>query len=240
MPAIVEIRLDGPVDVEFKPDWVHGLAADWIETGWSSEQHQAPKPYAVSLPFKSPEGLLTFRLRLLDDAMVESCRTAANVARASGVRLGSTTYGLVDVSLVDQRTLAELAAGARAARSHTFQFLTPTFFRSGTLTLPLPVPTSVFHSLQRSWTVAALAVGLDPPEARFPLLQMTELDIHTARLPHHQRHWIGFVGTVSIEVDRSATTDERQLVHALTHLAPYSGVGAHTQFGAGEVSVSSI
>lgn len=234
MPTIVEITLESHVGSAIEPEWVHAVAARWLDghTG-------ATKPYAVSLPFTTTGGQLGFRLRLLDDRLIELCELAASKAVQDGVRLGPTTHPFHSIEVLARQTVMELAVNAVESRLHTFIFHTPTFFRSGDRTSPLPMPLNIFRSLQQSWTAAAKAIDMTHQEVRIPPLQITDLNVKSARLPHHRREWIGFVGSVTIEIDRGTPGEIAQALHAFAHLSPYSGVGAQTQFGAGEVSVSS-
>jgi CRISPR/Cas system endoribonuclease Cas6 (RAMP superfamily) len=128
---------------------------------------------------------------------------------------------------------SELAEEAGPARTFRFEFVTPTAFRSGAATIPLPLPTLVFGHFRSRWNVFA------PEDLRphAPLgdmnLLLSHVDIATPGILRFKRAThVGFVGRCTIEA-RGCPEALRRSLDTLASIAPFSGTGAGTTFGMG-------
>jgi CRISPR-associated endoribonuclease Cas6 len=117
----------------------------------------------------------------------------------------------------------------------TFQFTSPTTFRSNGRDLPLPLPELVFSSLLERWNLfAPLAF---PPEVRRFASDCLEIRRYRLRARtislKDERLRTGMSGEVTF---RTHNYDRywMSLIHTLAEYAQYAGVGAGTALGLGQ------
>jgi CRISPR-associated endoribonuclease Cas6 len=119
------------------------------------------------------------------------------------------------------------------------EFLSPTSFQHGALTLPLPLPRLVFLTLADKWNAfAPLSLGAEINEVIDRVLQLREYELHTRSMRFHDlgKPEVGFVGRC--EYGLGAVTAEAECVmrrvHLLGDFAFYAGVGGKTAMGMGQ------
>ena len=116
------------------------------------------------------------------------------------------------------------------------EFATPTTFKNRSHYVPLPQPDLVFGSLLDRWQLFA-PIALHPEVRRFAAetVVLSRYRLRTRGTPYKQgRVKIGFTGRVIF----SALTRDRywlNVLHLLAAFAFYSGVGAMTSSGLGQV-----
>jgi CRISPR-associated endoribonuclease Cas6 len=118
-------------------------------------------------------------------------------------------------------------------------FLTPTSFRKNGNPMPLPIPENLFQSYLRRWNTFA-HLEFDQDEFLTWVNECVVLFRHDLRSqkahPGKSGFITGFVGTVEFGLTAKAQQEPEyiQLIHALTHAAPYTGTGYKTTFGLGQ------
>ena len=236
MPSRWRIHLTGPFDADVPLEAPHAVVSRWLD---NDTTHKAPvKPYAISPPERDGRSLVV-EVRLLDDLLAEPLM---RVARAgTPVRLGSHHYRVGGAPrLVEAVPWPELAVGGgprSGGRENAWRvrFLSPTTFRSGDRSSPFPAPESVIRGLLSRWR------ALDPrsaPGTETSQLRSTwvsDLDGRTVAVRRAGRIVAGFVGQVRYVNDGSPV--EQDAVRALLRLACFAGIGSHTAFGFGTVTL---
>lgn len=143
--------------------------------------------------------------------------------------------------------LARRFANSETDSSSTLNvaFESPTAFKRGNRSLPLPVPTLVFGGVVRKWRRHA------PPSLRDVfdgwtldgssapvLLKRHTLRTHMLLFGEHGQQ-TGFSGDATFQLPRSADAHFTGLLQLLGAFAFYAGVGYRTPWGMGQVRVKS-
>lgn len=131
---------------------------------------------------------------------------------------------------------AQLIQGERPNRQATLRFVTPTTFTSNNMTVPVPMPSLVFGSLVERWN-AFSPVTLSPEMRRFGE-EMVALSRYRLESKAVQQKGKGLrIGAVG-EATYAALGGDRYwlgVLQMLADFANYSGVGAQTTTGMGQV-----
>ncbi len=130
----------------------------------------------------------------------------------------------------------QLTRGDNVERSVRLQFAGPTAFKSGGMTVPVPMPGLVFGSLVERWN-AFSPITLSPDMRRFGEEVMAISHYSLRSVPVAQKSQglrIGGVGEVTY---RSLGGDRYWLgvMHMLADFARFGGVGQQTATGMGQV-----
>ncbi|MGH2732592.1 MAG: CRISPR system precrRNA processing endoribonuclease RAMP protein Cas6 [Actinomycetota bacterium] len=234
MPVRYAVDLELEDKPQNRPEALHGLVGDWLDPRDRHTQNRKPWALAPLREIQAP--LWRFEVGLLDDE--SETRLLDSVSRGPAVRLDGVTGQVTGAGgevprVLLRSTWAELVDRSAVLTSFRFEFLTPTTFRSGPTTIPLPIPTLVFGHFRSRWNTFAPA-DLRPfmPFEDITLL-LSHLEIATPptlwfkKAPH-----VGFVGRVIIEA-RSRSPERLRALDALASIAPFSGTGAGTTFGMG-------
>lgn len=144
-------------------------------------------------------------------------------------RAGATSYQTLATGIL-------LGAERPPADKLSFEFLSPTTFRSGGRCLPLPLPELVFGSLLDRWHAFA-PVGLSPETRRFAqeMTAISRYELRTQPLQaKEQGVMIGFAGRVTYKI-LSHDRYWLSVMNLLSAFSIYSGVGYQTAAGLGQV-----
>lgn len=206
-------------------NWLHG--------------HDSPKPYSIA-PIYAPEGhLLGLRMAALTERTAELLVRGWQLALETGraLRLGPQVFTVRGVEWAEGPDFALLAQSQPQHRM-VLRFLSPTVFKQGRGTLPLPLPHNVFAWPLRVWLTYAPAV-LQVPDDWLEWcgwnVYVTQHRIETADVALDKRRpFTGFVGDVMFDCLDSAELYMR-IWDALGSLAAFSGVGYKTTMGMGAV-----
>jgi CRISPR-associated endoribonuclease Cas6 len=140
---------------------------------------------------------------------------------------GKTTY--------ESLATAQILRGEPPSRRVTFDFASPVSFRSGGMSIPIPMPALVFGSLVERWNSFS-PVGLSGEMRRFgeEMIAISHYRLESRDVQQdNQGMRIGGVGRVTF----TALGGDRYwlgLMHVLADYALYSGVGALTAAGLGQ------
>ncbi|RAM52121.1 MAG: CRISPR-associated protein Cas6 [Hapalosiphonaceae cyanobacterium JJU2] len=121
-------------------------------------------------------------------------------------------------------------------RRFDLQFTTPTAFAQGGITLPLPIPTSMFRSWLERWNnFAPIYLGGD---------ELIAYLSHAVLLKHHniktrgwqlQRSYVnGFVGDVTLQIFNRADPLLANVANLLVQYSQFAGTGIKTRLGMGQ------
>lgn len=209
--------------------WLHG--------------HASPKPYSLS-PYYTQDGRLAgLRLAAVTEKTAQLFIQGWKGAQQRGERLqlGRQTFRVRGLEHAPGPTFADLAH-SHPDDTLALRFLSPTTFRQGPGTLPLPMPGNVFSWPYRVWCAFApevLALPPDWPDWCSQNVFVTAHRIETASIAlDRQVTLAGFVGDVIFTAHHDGRKDEVSYRHAwqaLGQLAAFCGVGYKTTMGMGAV-----
>jgi CRISPR-associated endoribonuclease Cas6 len=207
-------------------DWLHG--------------HNAPKPLAL-MPLFGPEQTLTgLQLSTLSnraaDLVVGAWQQAA--ARPEPLALGQQMFRVAQVAVAETVAFTDLLEGP-GGRQMSLRFVTPTAFRQGPGSLPLPLPRNVFDRPWQVWQRYAPAALQLPPDwldwcEKNVFVRRHRIQTATMRIRGREQ-FTGFVGQVAFEALDDNDTYLR-LWQALGRLACCCGTGHKTTMGMGAVA----
>ncbi len=140
------------------------------------------------------------------------------------------------------RTSYELLAATQLTRLETLdrqvtlEFTSPTAFKSKEMTMPVPLPGLVFGSLVERWN-AFSPVALSPEMRRYGEEVMAISRYRLESFPVVSKDGAQRIGGVGSVTYRALTNDRYwlSLMNMLADFAFYSGVGAQTATGMGQV-----
>lgn len=222
MPSRWVVALAGPAGISFPVEAPHAVVSRWLDV-----DHRAPvKQYAVSPP-DSLAGRTVLTVRLLDDGLAQRLAEATTPGRP--VRLGRHQLTIATPpECVDEIGWDRLLAAR--GRRWDVRFCSPTTFRNGNRTSPLPSPAGVLSGLRARWA-AASPVLLPSPAGD---LWVSDLDGRNEMLALRGTVVSGFVGRVTY----ACGTEDAPAYGPLLAFAAYAGIGSHTAFGLGTVEVT--
>jgi len=228
MPSSWLVSLSGPPEPQIPLEAPHAVVSRWLDL-----IHKAPaKAYALSPPGHD-RGRTILTVRLLDDALAGSL--TRHIVVGERVRLGRHWFTVTEPPVLAGGT-AWTSLGRSGRRAWELTFNSPTAFRRRNRTSPFPAPPSVITSLLERWWI------IDPPTAP-PFtavdlarsLWVSDLDGHSSVMPLRDTIVSGFTGRIRYVCD--GTDAQAEAVDALLSFAEYAGVGSHTAYGLGTVSL---
>lgn len=239
MPSRWFVPINGIDPTGVKLEFIHAAFSRWFDR--SPAEHAATdKPYSVS-PLTDFRDVVGVEIATLTDDAQRRLWEAIDVQ--APIRLGSQTRRLGRPALLQTATWNELAAPAQGERQWELEFVTPTTFRSGDRSSPLPTLSTIMEGLSRAWNMWS---GLDDRGYNPRVdgaLWVTDLDLNSTviQLGIRDQRGVGkqvllsgCLGTLTLRCDQPETADR---VVPLIRLAAYSGVGSMRGKGLGVVRV---
>lgn len=237
MPSRLQVHLHGAAEAAecVSAAQAHGLACALVEE--EDRDHHAPvKPFALQgIATPSPsrgESAGSLVIGWLDDERVPAWESW----HQKETRLGARP---VQVRAVEQETAsyADLATSAAASRVGVV-FEAPALVRRGGRNLPLPEPELLMSGLLRRWNAFSPLVVPEPQAAELlASVYVARHEVRTVPLELRGQGRAGFVGTATFGLSAQAPLALRRWLAALWRFASFSGVGAHTTHGLGQVTV---
>jgi hypothetical protein len=236
MPVRYEILLELERPEDATPDRLHALVTSWLERSLSEEAHRRNvKPFSLGR-LRAEAGAHALEIGLLDDSLVACLLEGADEASRRGLPPGRLRGRVLEsdgqpAKVVASAPWSQLAAGVSRSM-FTFEFETPTTFRQGNDSLPLPLPTLVFGHYRNRWRAFA------PSEHHLDIdfqgigLFVARHAIRTAHTTVRGVRFVGFTGTVGIGPRHGGETIGRAL-DSLASIARFCGTGSLTTFGMG-------
>ena len=239
MPTAIELRLKATWTIRPDTRQLHGLACAVFE-GESASHLGQDKPFAVR-PLEpapgGPAGEWIWRCAWLPDGPPPAGTLTADLIRV----------GLVSCAVTESShrrvTHAQLAAGP-PLRAVAVTFASPAYFAQNGSDVVLPDPRLIVGSWRRRWNSSLpdadpLTVDDDSWRQALRLLRLADFDLHTqSRDSGHGRDRLGFTGTATLRLDRSAPQPAAAVLGALARFAGYCGTGAQTTHGFGATTVT--
>jgi CRISPR-associated endoribonuclease Cas6 len=214
--------------------------ADVNETTWL-HSHPAPNPFAMVPLYDEAGELAGLQLAAVTARSAALLRLGWERAWQSGrlLRLGPQEFRVSQVERANAPGFAELASRPPARRA-TLHFLSPTSFKKGPGSLPLPLPENVFARPFRAWqTFAPAPLRLPDDWLKWVRQDVFVVDhrIETATVNLSKRETLtGFVGWATFEAHRGSPFD-LSVWQALAQLAAFCGVGRKAAMGMGAVTI---
>ena len=236
--------VNGRMLVKPQLTYVHSAVSHWFDhrpaegdanpevDGGAADRHDdMDKDWTVAEP-RAAAGRLVVEVSCLTASAIESF--AAAVRPGTGVRFGTQHCRVAQPPfLLARRTWAELATGS-ADVAWWVTAVTPMSFRRGDHTTPLFNPVSALKRLAERW--ATFSPGFPAPARDVGLATwVTDLNGSSQVREIRPTVYSGFVGSLRIE----STPEAAPEVGALLALAEFSGIGAGTTRGLGQVVVAS-
>lgn len=243
-----------------QPLHTHGIAANGLQgfffellakydTAFATNLHDTPAAYTLT-PMVQNRLLVGMRVHLFARQSAETlqaiCERCHN--ERTTLSIGKLYLLLSSVMLLPGSSLTDLLS-LPPCQQVSLDFQTPTAFgqRNNPANMLFPMPEKIYSPSSgplRVWNSAlppALHVGRDWLMWVHGQLFVSRHQIRTVSRRHTvQLPFIGFMGSVTLRAAKGSDTRALAIWHALTHLAPYSGIGRKTTYGMGAVAVTEI
>ena len=194
-----------------------------------------PRPYTLSR-FYRQDGRWIWRVTLLRDDLLEPLQ--AGLERLGALPLAETSVPLdlarIEMQQVRYEEILDRAAGEKRL---CLRFLSPTSFRTGLASYPLPDPLVVFQSWWRRWnSFAPLKLERVLLDVAAVHLAIARHELHTQVMDLGVGQVVGFIGSVTLLVMQAHRlgNDVLRRLNALADYAAYCGTGQRTAQGMGQ------
>jgi len=213
-----------------------------------------PKPFTTAaIPFgyqrnTSPTSKtlneLFLRLTFLTDEVVAYFLKSALEWDNRAVQLGSACFKVEQVHLLDVAkphknfcSYEDLLCMATAEHSIALHFLSPTAFRSeGKRNVLFPEPELVFGSLLNRWNAfSPVKLSAELKQCFESQIILAQYKLETRMLNFGSYQEVGFVGKCNFILHDALSEQQLKTINALADFAFYSGLGAKTTMGMGQV-----
>lgn len=238
--------------------YAHGLfyhLLESIDPALSAEVHTKKRNPFSLWAREQRDSSVMLRVSLLDDGLFQPLIRVVLSESITGLELGQDRYRVARVLATPEghpdanyESWQNILC-AEAITSLNFRFLSPTVFTTSKLGgakqhyTPLPEPKLILSSLFRTFQLYSPlpysekeTAGLE--HAFDKLFIITRYDLRTELAQAGKNKMTGFVGKASIRYQDSAITVKKALAQ-FGKLAFYSGLGAKTPYGMGQVRVTS-
>lgn len=237
MPTRWFVPVPGLDPTRVKLEHVHAAVSGWFDR--SLPEHRAgDKPYAVSPPTRDERGTAGVEvITLTPDA---AARLAETTGSHPEIRLGNQWRRVGTPRVLQHDEWSDLAT-PRATTDWRIELATPTTFRSGNRSSPLPSVESLTRSARTAW---GLWSDIPLPEGTGDSLWVRDLDLRSEIVPlvvkgaDGQPRDIVISGSIGWLVVRHDPGDLRAA--ALVRATAYSGVGGMTLKGLGVARVAAL
>ncbi len=239
MPSRWFVPIRGLDAAPVKPEHVHAAFSAWFDRDLA-EHHATDKPYTVS-PITSYDDRVGVEIAALTDGVAQRLWQAA--AENAEVRLGNRRRRVGRPVRLAHQSWTHLA-DSPVQRLWTLHLVTPTTFRSGDRSSPLPSVATILRGLSHAWRLwsdagepsyddrGAQAVWVSDLNLRSEVL---ELQITGRQGGRHPIVASGSLGTITLRCDDETTARQ---VSPLLQLAPYVGLGSMRGKGLGIVRLT--
>jgi CRISPR-associated endoribonuclease Cas6 len=257
LAAVLHVQADRAL-----PSWLGRAAQAWLleqirrtdpVLAGSLHGGQTRRPYTISGPRGQGTGRWLRITSLSADLAAVLSDTILPTLRGQSLKLAGVEIGIRAVETAthawagcsDYETLARLAFESESLPAPGFEFDTPTTFHHDGLAVPVPLPSLVYGSLIRAWdsfSPLPLPTSLLPFVERCVGIARHRIATRMVQFGGSERH-VGFIGTACYVVVPQPSSglspgeyrQRVQLLDLLTRFAFYSGVGARTAVGMGQV-----
>ncbi|AXH95956.1 CRISPR system precrRNA processing endoribonuclease RAMP protein Cas6 [Ornithinimicrobium avium] len=239
MPSRWWIPVEG-VDMScVRIEHVHAAISRWFDRSLA-EHHSGSKPYTISPPATDDEGRSGIELSVLSDEAHRRFFQGAEVGAA--IRLGHQQGAIGMPISMHRHSWADMAQSV-VARAWNVDLITPTTFRNGDRSSPLPNVRTIMTSLSQSWATWGATPAPDSLTAtRGTWVSGLELSSTSVSFPVNQRgkrtiaEVVGSLGTLQL----MATEEAARATGPLLQWAAYTGLGGMTRRGLGMVRIEPL
>jgi hypothetical protein len=236
MPVIIELRLRAGRTFDPTTRQLHGLACALFEGIQSPSHISQEKPFTVWPLTRTPDGWL------LRAAWLPAGFPQAVLSACGQLRLGPVAYAITDLAFhpVPHAGLAE----GPPARSVDVAIQSPAYFSQNGQHVVMPDPRLIVGSWRRRWNASLgpddeLALSDEQWRDLHQILALNAFDLHTeTRDTGHGRQQAGFVGTLTLRLERNAPESAARVLGTLSRFADFSGTGAQTTHGFGATVIT--
>ncbi|WP_066909091.1 CRISPR system precrRNA processing endoribonuclease RAMP protein Cas6 [Millisia brevis] len=214
---------------------LHAVAAGWLDEGLDvagiSGHGQDVKPWCA-LPMADIDGVAVLGLTTLTEPATDFVNELE--LYGSPITLGDQTGRAIgDPGIVEAHTFASVR-GAVPTPAHVVHFTTPTTFRSGQRSSPMPDPFTMIRSLSLRWNrlYPNNPITVDTRDIRS--IWVSDLDGRNIVTTVKQATVSGFVGRIRLVADTPAAA---AILTTLLNFARYAGVGSFTARGFGRIEL---
>jgi len=245
MPTILNI----PVQAEtaWKPNFGHQRAMHAIlfcaweqsDPALAVQIHQSPvKPFSQAL--RRRDNQLGWRVALLDDRLTEALLTGLGRLNEVKIIEHPVQFRLDQVTTTHQPYASLM--NAKPQSKYRFQFDTPTTFRQGKLSSPMPDPYLCVQSWWTRWIQFAPAehqINAAAMDVAYAHLAISHFNMGSQTWVDGHRRYVGGVGRMSFHVLRARQLADEwwQALAALVAFGPFCGTGYKTTMGMGQTAV---
>lgn len=241
MPSRYWLPLPGIDPTCVRLEHIHAAVSSWFDL--SDAEHAAvAKPYAVSPLAVGADGRPGLEIRTLISEADERLWRATTPGAV--MRLGTQCHRVCRPSELEAVSWEALTQPPHH-RAWQVELQTPTTFRVGSRTSPLPNLGTILENLARNWEAWA---DFPTPNLRDTKgkTYISDLNIHsrTVELPagrsRGRRKTIVASGSVGQLVVRASTHEAAVAMGAFLRLAPYTGIGSFVRKGLGVVATAPV
>lgn len=240
MPSRWFVPIHGLLPERVRVEHVHAAFSHWFDAT-RAEHNALAKPYTVSPPTSDARGVVGVELAAMT-AAAERAVESRSQGRAT-VRLGNQVRRVAPARRELSMTWGQLAQPSRERRWE-LELVTPTTFRNGDRSSPLPVVSTVMDGLARAWR-AWSDVEL-PTVVGWHSIWVSDLDLTSdvfevmRRMPDGSRKPTTISGSVGRLVLRCEDPPTAEVAGPLLRSAAFVGVGGLTAQGLGIVRVRAM
>ncbi len=242
MPTIINIPIQ--TKTNWKPTFRHQRATHailfqaWqqVDRTIAATIHDMPvKPFTQAL-MVDDDGL-NWRISLLDDQLCEPLLTG--MGRLSSLCILEHPVQLqLDCVTTTHQPYASLARTARNGR-YGFRFQTPTTFRQGELSHPVPNPFLCVQSWWTRWNQFAPpdhAINIAALDVAHAHLVISRFNMGSRTWRDGKRHLVGGVGSMTFHIkhEHKLSAEWWQAIATLAAFGPFCGTGYKTTQGMGQ------
>ncbi len=241
MPSRWWVPVHGIALERIRIEHIHAALSGWFDRTLA-EHRSGAKPYTISPPVSGAtgDGGVGIEVVLFNDVAVD--RFHDHARPAAPITLGHQSGRLGRPELLSHHTWTDFLE-APIERCWAIELLTPTTFRSGDRSSPLPSMRAIMMGLAQSWRMWGDQPAPDPVEAiRGTWVSALDLTSASVTFPVNQRgrrvevEVSGAVGTMEVRADAPAAP----ATTGLLGWAAYAGIGGMTRRGLGQVNVQPV
>jgi CRISPR-associated endoribonuclease Cas6 len=131
----------------------------------------------------------------------------------------------------------DLKQNTSQSKEINFRFFSPTTFKTGDITLPLPIPRLIFSGILKKWNRYAsdLSISEDILHIIENSVAISKHDIQTRALDFEKYALSGFTGECTLKITGKISRSDIEIINLLSDFAFYSCAGIKSTMGMGQI-----
>ncbi len=204
------------------------------------------KPFSLFLtePFEKRDekmvfktgSVYTFDVSLLQEGIVkEFSEKLLNIPETLVYERDDISLSLESIEIKKGfTTYQNILKNAKGEKTITFEFLSPTSFRSKGKQKLFPEPVNVFDSLYKKWnTFSSLKID-EGIKKIFPEIMVVRYHLYTQLIEFSEYKIIGFKGKITYRIPDGVKKNVLKRINALADFSCFAGIGYKTTMGLGK------